>query len=81
MFIFDQVRAGGGADWGDRRSKAELDVGLELRDHYIMTWAETGSSMDGGTQVPGTLYTLLGMHGIFTRWTLYAEPQNKSKTI
>ena len=28
------------------------DVGLELTDHEIMTWAEVGSSTDWATQAP-----------------------------
>ena len=32
------------------------DVGLELKNHEIMTWAEDGHSADWATQVPPSMF-------------------------
>ena len=57
-----QSMSGGGAEReGDTKWEAgsrlwavstEPDVGLELRDHEIMTWAEVRHSTDWAIQVP-----------------------------
>ena len=65
MFIFEAERQsvnGGGAEReGDTESEAgsrlwavgtEPDVGLELTNREIMTWAQVGRLTDWATQVP-----------------------------
>ena len=65
MFIFegerDSVSGGRTETEGDTESEVgsrlwavstERDVGLELMDHEIMTWAEVRRSTDWATQAP-----------------------------
>ena len=64
MFIYferERESRGGAEREGDTESKAgsrlwavstEPDVGLELRKHEIMTWAEVGRLTGWATQVP-----------------------------
>ena len=65
MFIFemkrDRVWAGNGARERGRQNlkqapgselSAEPDMGLELTNHEIMTWAEVGHLIDWATQAP-----------------------------
>ena len=39
----------------------EPDVGLELMDREIMTWAEVGRLTDWATQVPPTITNILNV--------------------
>ena len=86
-------RAGCGAGAGDTESEAgfslwavstEADVGLELMDCEIMTWAEVGRLTDWATQVPRTAFLFISLHKVqnfalspSVKWHIYWQ-QNDS---
>ena len=75
-----QSERGGGAEReGDTESKTgsrlwpvstELDVGLKLTNHEIMTWAEVGHSTDWATQVPLLIFVLTANFVDKVEWSL-----------